>query len=142
MASSSYYYSKYQDKKREVSKYKDWLSDLKDILNGFTAWAVTNGVKQFNNKLGDTVDNLEDAVKNVSRYKSNVNDISKEKEASVGSDKKLASAKQNVENEKSRVERLKRDAEDMRDYYYDQYLAAKRREAAEAARRAAEAAKG
>lgn len=140
MASSSYYYGKYKDEKAKVSKYKDWLSDLKKILDGFSAWSVTNGVTQFNNKVKDTVDDLEDAVKGLRRYNTNVNDIEKEKEKKVNQDSKLSSAKYNVEREQDRVEGLKRNAENMRDYYYEKYKEAKRREA-EAARRAAEAAK-
>lgn len=140
MASSSYWKSMYNSEKEKVNKYADWLDDLDDIIDGFKAYSVTNGVSSFNKKVEKTVNDLEDAVKNQNTYRNNVGDIENEKEKKVDADSKLVSAKNYVQQEINRVKRLKSEAEDRRDDYWDKYKAAKRREAAEAARRAAEAA--
>lgn len=140
MASSRYWKSKYESEKKKVKEYGEWLDDLDDIIDGFKAYSVTNGVSSFNKKVDKTVNDLEDAVKNQNTYRNNVGDIENEKEKKVDADSKLVSAKNYVQQEINRVKRLKSDAEDRRDDYYEKYKEAKRREAA-AARRAAEAAK-
>ena len=98
MASSSTYWRKYERAKDKYNKYKDYASDRKKVLDNFSDWKI-GSYKDMNTDIKNTVKNLKDAVKGLSRYTSNVEDFNNAKEASFTSDSKLSAAKSQIQDE-------------------------------------------
>jgi len=131
MASSSTYWRKYEKARDRYNKYKDYASDLKKVLDNFSDWKLGSR-KDMNTDIKNTVKNLKDAVKGLSRYTSNVEDFNNAKESSYTSDSKLSAAKSQIQAEYDEMVRERDDAKDDKDYYWDMYVAAKADEIKEA----------
>ena len=131
MASSSTYWRKYERAKDKYNKYKDYASDRKKVLDNFSDWKI-GSYKDMNTDIKNTVKNLKDAVKGLSRYTSNVEDFNNAKEASFTSDSKLSAAKSQIQDEYNKMVRERDNAKSDKEYYWDKYLDAKAREVKEA----------
>ncbi len=127
MASSSYYYNKYKQKKKEVSEYEDNIKDVKKILSNLTD-SMSDEIRAINNELDALKSDLNKSVRHDGVFTANANAVTSEKEKTVSADPNLSTAIRELEEEISRLNRLKQQAAEDRDYYYRKYKAAKERE--------------
>lgn len=130
MASSSYYYNLYKQKRNEANKYEDDLRDLRKILNKLTG-SMGDEIRAVNNELDDLKEDLKDSVRHNDKFSQSVRSISSEKEKAVTKDRYLRVAVNELEDEISRVTGLKNQAVKDRDYYkrkYEEEKAEERRE--------------
>ncbi|GKU27254.1 hypothetical protein CFOLD11_40810 [Clostridium folliculivorans] len=136
MASSSYYYSKYKEKKNEVDDYEDNLKDLHRILDNLN-YDLGDEISYVNNELDALVNNLNDAVRHNSSFTTKANDFVMKKAKSVDADSQLGASKYALEEEISRINNLRNQAISDRDYYYKKYVEKKAEERAAAEKAAA-----
>lgn len=130
MASSSYYYNLYKQKRNEANKYEEDLRDLRKILNKLTG-SMGDEIRAVNNELDDLKEDLKDSVRHNDKFSQSVRSISSEKEKAVTKDRYLRVAVNELEDEISRVTGLKNQAVKDRDYYkrkYEEEKAEERRE--------------
>lgn len=127
MASSSYYYSKYKEKRNAVYSYNDDIKDLRRALSNLTD-TMYDEAQAVNKELDILKANLKSSVKHNLTFTSFANGLVEEKEKSVYSDAYLSSVITDLEDEISRLSSLKRSAENSRDYYYQLYKEKKEEE--------------
>ncbi|GFP74237.1 hypothetical protein [Clostridium fungisolvens] len=137
MASSSYYYSKYREKKNEVEDYEDNLKDLHKILDNLN-YDLGDEISYVNNELDALVNNLNDAVRHNNFFTTKANAFEMKKAKSVDADSQLGASKYALEEEISRINNLRNQAISDRDYYYKKYLEKKAEERAAAEKAAAD----
>ncbi len=133
MASSSYYYSLYEKKKRQISEYESNLKHLRPTLGALNNVQIQ--ISNVNNKLDSLIDDLNKGVRHNSTFTFRANDLANEKEKSVGIDSRLSKAQDGLQDEISRVERLLSQAIEDRDYYYRRYKEEREREREERLRK-------
>lgn len=142
MASSSYYYNRYQEYKKKEKKYDGWYKQLKEMeLSFMGAWSWMR-YSEVNKCVGRCASNSRFALDGDYMFASNSALLEETKERATSDDASVSVAISSIKNEKERVRRLRDEARDTKEEYYRKYKSAKRREAAERAARAAAAAAG
>ena len=127
MASSSYYYNLYTQKKKAVNSYDGDLKDLRKVLSNLTD-TMSDEIQAVNNELEDLKSDLNKSIRHNSSFTSRANAFSSEKEKAVTADPILSVAVRELQEEISRVNGLKNQAVSDRDYYYQQYKIKKEEE--------------
>ena len=104
MASSSYYWARYREKRDEAKEHKkNWkeLDKILDDLNG----DFDNNVSDTNKKVDACSDKLEDGIREVGSISARQSELSGSKERSPGADGKLSGAIRDLGDE---IRELKR----------------------------------
>lgn len=130
MASSSYYYNLYKQKKNAVRSYDDDIGDLRKALNNLTD-TMNDEIRAVNNELEDLKSDLNKAIRHNAKFTSRANAVTSEKEKAVTADSNLSVAVRELEEEISRLGRLRTTAINDRDYYYRKYKEKKEEEQSE-----------
>lgn len=120
MASSSYYYNLYKQKKSAVKSYDGDLKDLQKALDNLTD-TMNDEIRAINNELEDLKSDLNKSVRHNSKFTSRANAVTAEKEKTVTADPHLRIAVRELQEEISRINRLRSQAITDRDYYYQKY---------------------
>lgn len=120
MAASSYYYDLYKQKKKDVNSYDGNLKDLRKILSNLTD-NMSDKIRAVNNELEDLKSDLNKGIRHNASFTSRASAVTAEKEKAVTADSLLSAAVRELQEEISRVNGLKNQAESDRDYYYQQY---------------------
>lgn len=120
MASSSYYYSLYKQKKNAVKSYDGDLKDLQKALDNLTD-TMYDEIRNINNELEDLKSDLNKSVRHNSKFTSRANEVTAEKEKTVTADPHLSIAVRELQEEISRVNGLRSEAISDREYYYQKY---------------------
>lgn len=120
MASSSYYYNLYTQKKNAVKTYDANLKDLRKALSNLTD-TMSDEIRAVNNELDDLKSDLNKGVRHNSSFTSRANAFSAEKEKAVTADSFLSVAVRDLQDEISRVNGLRNQSVTDRDRYYQQY---------------------
>jgi len=111
MADSSYYKDKYKQNEKKVKEYKENIKDLEEINRRINN-NFSDEQNAVNRELTDLKEDLEKAVRHDSRFGTNVNNATKDREKSSFSDSNLDSAVTSLENEIRDLENKKRQEED------------------------------
>lgn len=127
MASSSYYYNLYKQKKSAVKSYDDDIGDLRKALNNLTD-TMNDEIRAVNNELEDLKSDLNKAIRHNAKFTSRANVVTSEKEKAVTADPNLSVAVRELEEEISRLSGLRTTAINDRDYYYRKYKEKKEEE--------------
>lgn len=127
MASSSYYYSLYKQKKDAVKSYEDDIGVLKKVSSNLTD-TMGDEIRAVNNELEDLKSDLNKAIRHNASFTSRANAVTDEKEETVTADPHLSIAVRELEEEISRLDGLKTTAINERDYYYRKYKEKKEEE--------------
>lgn len=130
MASSSYYYNLYKQKKSAVKSYDDDIGDLRKALNNLTD-TMNDEIRAVNNELGDLKSDLNKSVRHNSKFTSRANAVTAEKEKTVTADPHLSIAVRELQEEISQINGLRSQAITDRDYYYQKYKDKKEEECRE-----------
>ena len=120
MASSSYYYNLYKQKKNAVKSYDGDLKDLQKSLDNLTD-TMSDEIRAINNELEDLKSDLNKSVRHNSKFTSRANAVTAEKEKAVTVDPHLSIAVRELQEEISRINGLRSQAITDRDYYYQKY---------------------
>ena len=120
MASSSYYYNLYKQKKKAVRSYDGDLKDLRKALDNLTD-TMSDEIRAINNELEDLKSDLNKSVRHNSKFTSRANAVTAEKEKTVTADPHLSIAVRELQEEISRINGLRSQAITDRDYYYQKY---------------------
>lgn len=120
MASSSYYYNLYKQKKNAVKSYDGDLKDLQKALDNLTD-TMYDEIRAVNNELDDLKSDLNKAIRHNAKFTSRANAVTSEKEKAVTADPHLSVAVRELEEEISRLSGLRTTAINDRDYYYRKY---------------------
>lgn len=120
MAASSYYYDLYKQKKKDANSYDGNLKDLRKILSNLTD-NMSDKIRAVNNELEDLKSDLNKGIRHNASFTSRASAVNAEKEKAVTADSLLSAAVRELQEEISRVNGLKNQAESDRDYYYQQY---------------------
>lgn len=120
MAGSSYYYNLYKQKKSAVKSYDGDLKDLQKALDNLTD-TMNDEIRAINNELEDLKSDLNKSVRHNSKFTSRANAVTAEKEKTVTADPHLSIAVRELQEEISRINRLRSQAITDRDYYYQKY---------------------
>lgn len=120
MASSSYYYNLYKQKKNAVRSYDGDLKDLRKALDNLTD-TMGDEIRAINNELEDLKSDLNKSVRHNSKFTSRANAVTAEKEKTVTADPHLSIAVRELQEEISRINGLRSQAITDRDYYYQKY---------------------
>ena len=127
MASSSYYYNLYKQKKSAVKSYDDDISDLNNALNNLND-SMNDEIRAVNNELEDLKSDLNKAIRHNSIFTSRANSVTFEKEKVVTADPNLSVAVRELEEEISRLGGLRTTAVNDREFYYRRYKEKKEEE--------------
>lgn len=120
MASSSYYYNLYKQKKSAVKSYDGDLKVLQKALDNLTD-TMNDEIRAINNELEDLKSDLNKSVRHNSKFTSRANAVTAEKEKTVTADPHLSIAVRELQEEISRINGLRSQAITDRDYYYQKY---------------------
>lgn len=120
MASSSYYYNLYKQKKSAVKSYDGDLKDLQKALDNLID-TMNDEIRAINNELEDLKSDLNKSVRHNSKFTSRANAVTSEKEKTVTADPHLSIAVRELQEEISRINGLRSQAITDRDYYYQKY---------------------
>ena len=120
MASSSYYYNLYKQKKDAVKSYDGDLKDLQKALDNLTD-TMSDEIRAINNELEDLKSDLNKSIRHNSKFTSRANAVTAEKEKTVTADTYLSIAVRELQEEISRINGLRSQAVTDRDYYYQKY---------------------
>jgi exonuclease VII large subunit len=129
MASSTYYYNLYKQKKSDATTYTNRVSDLNKILTNLS-YNLSDEISAVNTKITDLKDDLFKGVRHNSIYTNKASMLNNEKQKSVGADATLSSSESSLQDEINRLNGLKNQAITDRDYYYNKYVEAKAAEKA------------
>lgn len=127
MASSSYYYNLYKQKKNAVKSYDDDIGDLRKALSNLTD-TMNDEIRAVNNELEDLKTDLNKSIRHNSKFTSCANAVTSEKEKSVTADQNLSVAVRELEEEISSLNGLRTTAINDREYYYQKYKGKKEEE--------------
>ena len=127
MASSSYYYNLYKQKKNAVKSYDDDIDDLRKALSNLTD-TMNDEIRAVNNELEDLKADLNKSIRHNSKFTSRANAVTSEKEKAVTADPNLSVAVRELEEEMSRLNGLRTTAINDREYYYQKYKGKKEEE--------------
>ena len=120
MASSSYYYNLYKQKKNATKSYDDDLKVLNKALSNLTD-TMYDEIRDINNELEDLKSDLNKSVRHNSVFTSRANEVTFEKEKTVTADPYLSVAVSSLEDEIARINGLNSSAVSDREYYYRKY---------------------
>lgn len=126
MASSSYYYNLYKQKKNAVKSYDDDIDDLRKALSNLTD-TMNDEIRAVNNELEDLKADLNKSIRHNSKFTSRANAVTSEKEKAVTADPNLSVAVRELEEEISRLNGLRTTAINDREYYYQKYKGKKKK---------------
>lgn len=127
MASSSYYYNLYKQKKNAVKSYDDDIDDLRKALSNLTD-TMNDEIRAVNNELEDLKADLNKSIRHNSKFTSRANAVTSEKEKAVTADPNLSVTVRELEEEISRLNGLRTTAINDREYYYQKYKGKKEEE--------------
>lgn len=127
MASSSYYYNLYKQKKSAVKSYDDDIGDLRKAMSNLTD-TMSDEIRAVNNELEDLKSDLNKAIRHNAKFTSQANAVTAEKEKAVTADSNLSVTVRELEEEISRLSGLRTTAINDRDYYYRKYKEKKEEE--------------
>ena len=127
MANSSYYYSLYKKEKENANAYSKNSSSLQTILNRLTG-EFYDEQSSVNSELDDLKEDLNKAVRHLSKFSIIVNDCYTYKEKVSTADTYLNSAVDSLEDEIASLNSRQITAEQNRDYYYNRYKEEKEKE--------------
>ena len=127
MASSSYYYNLYKQKKNAVKSYDDDIDDLRKALSNLTD-TMNDEIRAVNNELEDLKADLNKSIRHNSKFTSRANAVTSEKEKAVTADTNLSVAVRELEEEISRLNGIRTTAINDREYYYQKYKGKKEEE--------------
>lgn len=137
MSDSNYYYKLYKEKKKEASSYEGDLKDLKKILSNLTD-RMSDEIRNINDELEALKSDLDKSARHNSQFDKNANAATADREKVVTADVHLKNVVRELNEEISRVGKLKSQAESDSAYYYNMYEQ-KKREEDERARQARQA---
>ena len=120
MASSSYYYNLYKQKKNAVKSYDGDLKDLQKAHDNLTD-TMSDEIHAINNELEDLKSDLNKSIRHNSKFTSRANAVTAEKEKTVTADPHLSIVVRELQEEISRINGLRSQAVTDRDYYYQKY---------------------
>ena len=120
MASSSYYYNLYKQKKKEVSSYDGDIKELNKVLSNLTD-TMNDEIRAINAELDDLKSDLNKSIRHNATFTSRANGTTSEKEKAVTADSRLSRVVQEIEEEITRVNGLRTTAVNDRGYYWNQY---------------------
>ncbi len=138
MASSSYYYRLYKEKKNEVEKYEKWIKQVEKIRTQVIT-GLEDEIRVVNQKINALVEDLKAAVKHNAKFADIADDIGDQTEYSAGRDSQLSKTASSLQDELMRLGEKKNNAHSAAQSYYNQYLEAKRQEEEERERQRQEA---
>ncbi len=127
MANSSYYYSMYKKEKEKAKTQSKDISSLQTILNRLTG-EFYDEQSNVNRELDDLKEDLNKAVRHLSKFNIIVNDCYSYKEKTSTADSSLNSAIDSLENEIASLNSKQAITEQNRDYYYNKYKEEKEKE--------------
>ena len=127
MANSSYYYSMYKKEKEKAKTQSKDISSLQTILNRLTG-EFYDEQSNVNRELDDLKEDLNKAIRHLSKFNIIVNDCYSYKEKTSTADSSLNSAIDSLENEIASLNSKQATAEQNRDYYYNKYKEEKEKE--------------
>lgn len=127
MADSSYYYDLYKRKRDDVRTYESDSKDLGKALSNLTD-TMGDEIRAVNTELEDLKSDLTKSIRHNSRFSSCANLVTSEKEKAVTADPLLSVAVRELQEEISRLDKLKTAAINEREYYYGKYKAKKEEE--------------
>ena len=125
---SSEYYREYRQKCGEEAAYDKRLQRLKEVQKGLEETAQ-EGSGAVSRSLGAFREALEQSVRYSARFISAAQAAAEGKEGDSSEDPLLSAAVWELEDEISRIERLKGETQEEKDYYYSQYCRAREEEA-------------
>lgn len=132
MASSSTYKRRRDQAYDKVKKYEKWLKQLRSIRDAFTSYKVTDCQGDINKQLTKAVKDLNDAVDGCGSYNAHINEVERQKEPEVLSDRYLSGARNSVIREIERIEARRVEAKSEYEENNRKYKEAKKEEAEEA----------
>ena len=127
MASSSYWYNLYKNRRDLVKKYEKCIAELNKVLSNLqdNLW---DEIRNVNNEIDDLKEDLNKAIRHNSKFTSRANSLGSEKEKAASADTALRTTINELDNEISRLNSLKNTAISERDDYYRKYETAKEEE--------------
>lgn len=120
MLSSSYYYDRYKEKKKDVKSYDEDLKKLRKALDNLTG-TMNDEIRAINTELEDLKSDLNKSIRHNSNFTSYANAVTEEKETTVSSDSYLSTAISELEEAISQIDRKRTQAITDRDDYYQKY---------------------
>lgn len=120
MLDKAYYYKLYEQKKKEVESYEKNLEDLNKAYNNLTN-KMEDEISAVNSEFEDLKEDLKKSVRHNTKFSSNVNAVTNNKEKVVTADSFLNVAVSNLEDEIYHIDMLKKEAIDDRNEYYGKY---------------------
>ncbi len=125
--SSSYYYDKYIEKKREAEQIERKIAYLSDVNLDVTS-SFTGDVHTVNQTIDDEMGEHKTSVRHNAKYDLLSEKMDEMKPKYPYSDQHLQGISSGIESEISRLKNEKKQAEDDRDYYWREYKDALERE--------------
>lgn len=127
MATSSYYATMRDGKKKEAGEYKKYAEKIERIL-GRLRTKLTDEQESVNRYIAKLEDHLEAGIKQVPTYESNCFIISQHREKSVSADAFLSVAEEELDTESRKLRKKQQDAIDEAERYERLRIEAKARE--------------
>lgn len=130
MATSSYYRIMRDNKKNEAKKYKRWAEKIEKLL-GKLRKDLSDNQRDINQQLMKVQGELEDGVREVQVFQSNIRILDEHVEKSIQVDPHLSKAEDSLESEAKELRRKQEDAEGEAERFDRLYQEAKEEEAEE-----------
>ena len=127
MASSSYWYDRYKEKRDLVKDYEKQIKELNTILGNLQN-NLYDEIQAVNNKTDDLKEDLAKAVRHNVKFTASKDSLGSKKEKAATADQYLARCAEAVEDEISSLSSRKSTAIYDRDEYYRKYETAKEEE--------------
>lgn len=120
MADSGYYWSMYWKKRKEVNSLKDDIKDIEKIRDNLCD-DFYDEIRNVNNELDALKADMNRAVRHNAVFTAQANSLGSEKEKAVTADSMLGTTVRELNEEVSRLNAKRNQAESDRDYYYRKY---------------------
>ena len=127
MINSTYYNNLYKQKKSAIKSYDGNLKDLRKALTNLTD-TMYDEIRAVNGELDDLKSDLAKGIRHNAKFSSQTSSLSSKKEKAVNADPFLSVVIRELQEEIDRVSRLKNQAVQDRDNYYNQYRTKKEEE--------------
>ena len=120
---SKEYYALWDKEKKQVTKYKGRINELKAIIDNLN-WSFDDEVRDSNNYISGLYTDIGEAIKNGASISVLKENVQAQKNFYPESDTKLSNVYVEINNEINRLTRKKLNAEANRDYYKKEYTVA------------------
>lgn len=120
---SKEYYALWDKEKKQVTKYKGRINELKAIIDNLN-WSFDDEVRDSNNYISELYTDIGEAIKNGASISVLKENVQAQKNFYPESDTKLSNVYVEINNEINRLTRKKLNAEANRDYYKKEYTVA------------------